>query len=287
MRVLLSTLALLAALLAAVPVQAQSYFFGGSGGAVANASTTTVNVGSIQVSATTGAPGGDATVGTVSAELSAITVYIHSAQNNANRYLCDLSFDNGLSWAVQKLYAQPATVVSQTRVVRYDIPIRVPVGIMKAKCQSNSAATVVIDVTGEVATSTRPPGYTSFVALNADTTNVYAGATNVPLTNTWTPQLDPTIEAYGAVIASASSNGTVPDLNQLITVSVGSGPTGGGSQVEFGRFIIGGLAGNPPMIGAASPAFPVAIPAGVALYARAQVGGVTTPNIRVGLYGLK
>lgn len=264
-----------------------------SGGAISNATTTTeaLTAQTVTANASANTKGSASTsLGTTAAAWSGFYVYLYNAANSAHRYLVDISFDNGSTWAVSDLFCHPATATTGTPLVRYFIPLQVASGaVVVARCQaSTGASSVTCWITGEVADSDRPPGFTVFEALNIDTTNTRPSATDVALNGgSWVSLVDPTSNAYSAILSSVGDNGAMAAANQFL-VQLAAGTSGGGGETEFARYL-GSVASSVPLPRMqASPLFPVSVASGARI--SAQTSGAASPgtdSVRIGLYGLR
>lgn len=277
------------------PANAQSYYFAPTAnpGPATNASTTLERLTDQDITAastanTKGAP--SASFGTTSNAWSGLQIYFFGF-NSAQRWMCDLSFDNGSTWAVQNLFFHPNTT-SAGAGAAYTIPIRVNAGSAvrgRCQCSAGSLPAVRAMIVGEVASSSRAPGYTTFTALNVDTLNTKAGTQDVSMTNaSWTPIMDPVAATYSAVLAAVDVGTTGPAAALWGRVILATGPSGGGLESEIGAFAIGLAQSSGVPRRHISPLLPVAIPSGSRVSAKAEpiAATDTATQVRIALYGL-
>lgn len=236
------------------------------------------------------------TKGNKSASLSSSTasawtglIFFASSPNSASlRWLFDISFDNGSTWAVQNLYAANATA-AQT-LITATIPIQVAAGsnvVVRAQCSTGSS-TVKVAIVGIVGGTNGAPGFTTFTSLTADTTTTRPGATNVPLDNgsgtTWTELVTSTAATYGALMAVVDGNGTAFGTAQTGAVLLATGASS--SEVEFFRWFVGMNTTTVTVSRGSSSLITKSIASGSRLSARIIGATPGTDNGRIALYGL-
>lgn len=182
-----------------------------------------------------------ATLGTTSAAYSGFWLYVAWASTSNSRYLMDVSFDGGSTWAIQNFYVEPST--SGTSVAPYWFPMNVPVSSdIRIRSQSTGATTFRAWVQGALTNANSAPMFNTFTALNADTTNTRPSGGDITMVNnastTFTTILDPTVATYGALMAviGAPSTGAVTTL-QTVMLNIGVGAAA--SEVVIGRLAAG------------------------------------------------
>lgn len=213
-----------------------------------------------------------------------VVVVLGPENTSADRYMVDVSFDGGSTWAIPNLFVHNSATTQWTPVY---FPLSVGTGAdirARLRC-SNAAKTKVVYVIGIKRQAASPPGYTSVVSLTADTTTTRPDNANVPLTNTWTELITSTSDAYGGLLAIVGDNGSTPGTAQSALVTIGTG--GSGSEAAYAApFSVFIGTANPIIRNGFSRTFEKAIPSGTRLSAR--INATTTgDNLYVGLWALK
>lgn len=201
--------------------------------------------------------------------------------SSALRALVDLSFDGGTTWHITNLFVS----TSNNSVLTIILPVKSTAGGQTvARIAASSGSTPLkIKVEGIVRNSDSAPGFTSLVALNADTTNIQPGSTNVPLHSSASSytSLGATAADYGGVVAIASLS-TGLGTGQVVTFVLSLD-----NSKAFAQFSVYMNTANPLAQRGVSPAFLHTIPSGTKLYAEALAATVGGPdNTLIGFYGL-
>lgn len=216
-------------------------------------------------------------------------IFYAAAISAANqRWLFDISFDNGSTWAIQNVYA--ALSATGQPLLALKIPLIVASGaVIKVQAQcSTAAATVRVAVEGIVGGATNAPGFTTFTNLLADTSTTRPSSINVPFdddgSSGWTELIPSTAATYGALLAVVDSNGTALGAIQAGTVMLATGTNP--NETEFARWMVGfSTATIGVSRGWASP-IETSIASSQRISAQIRVATPGTDNGRIGLYGL-
>lgn len=205
--------------------------------------------------------------------------------NNAARWLIDISIDGGSTVAIPDIPLHNNSAVATNR---FFMPLSVPAGSdVRFRAQSSTGSLVMLlGLQGVIANAALPPGFSSAEAIiAADTANTYASATNVAFSSsgpTWTELNAATSRDYGALFAMAMYNGTNQTTNQRISPCIGVG--GSGSETEIGRWI-GWTQNSASGIGNCMATIPTEIASGSRVSAGILAGTPSTNNGRIGLIG--
>lgn len=273
-----------------------SQIFGGGSSAPINPDTTFEPIGfgtsSPGTTITAGAANtkGSATaMGTTANDWSALTLYIGQVSGANNRYLVDISFDGGATWAIANLYF---TFGSTSSVSSLYIPFAIGAGAdIRMRCQSNSAAaTIVAAIEGVVSGPSVAPGFTICDDLSADTANTRPGTINVPFHTdagaAWTQLISPTANEYGALLVGYDGNGTTFGTARGVGVVIATGA--GGAEVEYGRsWGLATTSATTQIQRGRATAYAQSIPAGERISADVRAATPGTDNARIGLHGLR
>lgn len=191
-----------------------------------------------------------------------------SASTAAARFLADLSFDGGATWAIENIFIQPGSTIYGVTGPLY-FPMNIPDGAnVYARVQAgNSGGSLRLAILGEKRAASSPPLFDICDALvEPDLAATYPGGDTIPLTGAWTDVADPTAEDYGAITANFGT-AYAPALTQAVGLGVGLGAPG--AEVEISASIGGVATANPYIRGATLPPVFKAIPAGSRLPLRA------------------
>lgn len=169
-----------------------------------------------------------ATLGSTSAAWSGFWLYIAWSSTSNSRYLMDISKDGGSTWFVANFYVEPS--ISGTAVSMFWFPLNVASGCdLRIRSQSNGAAqTFRAWVRGVVTNSNSRPLFSTFTALNADTTNSRPSGSDITMvasgSTTFSELVASTAATYGALAAvlAAPSGGAVT-TNQMVMLALASG----------------------------------------------------------------
>lgn len=202
--------------------------------------------------------------------------------SSALRALVDISFDGGTTWHITNLFVW----TSNNSVLTISLPVKSTAGGQTvARIAATSGSTPLkIKIEGIVRNADSAPGFTSLVALNADTTNIQPGSTNVPLhvsASSYT-SLGATGADYGGVLAIASlatGLGTAQVVTFVLSLD---------NSTAFAQFSTFMNTANPLAARGASNVFLHTIPSGTTLYAEALAAtpGAGPDNVLLGFYGL-
>lgn len=174
---------------------------------------------------------------------------------------------------------------STTGVIEVLVPLKgVSGAAIRARVQGSSGSpTLPFSITGTIANTSIPVGFSALDDLLPDLTNTRAGTVDVPLTNVWTELINQTAADYGGLMVALSFNGTALTSTQTAEVSIGTGL----STAEVA------LRSRPSPLTTTStyvvrqnwPVIKKSLPATTRLVARANASA-TGDNIRVGVHGL-
>lgn len=231
----------------------------------------------------TNAEGSPTALGTVGGtSWAGFYVDVGMGSNSAARFLLDLSFDGGSTWAVQNLFVQPGTSGAYTRIY---LPLNVASGAnISARVQSSQAsATINIALKGLLRNANSLPLFSTFTALNIDNTNSRPSTVDVALSNTFVEEVTSTAAAYGAIMGVVADNGTLPTAAQGGSFAIGLGASG--SEVEIDRWGVQIATSAPAIRTGASPVLMKTIPSGSRLSARGLAATPGSDAFRVALYG--
>lgn len=188
-----------------------------------------------------GSKGTAVTMGTTSAAWSGFWLYVAWASTSNARYLIDISFDGGSTYAIQNYYVEPNSTGAP--VAAYWFPMNVAnAADMRVRAQSTAATTFRAWVQGALTNANSAPMFNTFTALNADTTNTRPSGGDITMVNnastTFTTILDPTVATYGALMAvlGGPSTGAVTTA-QMVMLNIGVGAAA--SEVVIGRLAAG------------------------------------------------
>lgn len=229
--------------------------------------------------------GAYAQLGTTSQAWSSFEVFVANNSNSTSRIIFDVSIDGGTSILCPNVFAWTGGTTNGN-CLRYMMPMSVGSGAdIRIRMQAlTGSATANFFVVGTVSEATHAPGFTAMTALNVDTANTRATTTTVAFDDTWVSQIDPTAAAYGALLAVMDSGTAAGTSNQAGTLTIGAGPSGGGSETTLYR-----LPFNITTTGITLRAGPQvirsAVASGVRLSAKADAPANPTDTARVGLYG--
>ena len=184
-----------------------------------------VGVGSA-CTAGAGSKGTGASIGTTSSAWSGFWIYVQAASTSNNRYLVDISNDNGSTWFVSNLYIEPN---GSAPVFAIFVPLNVAAAsVMTFRAQGNGAGTVRVWLMGVVTNSQSPPMFSSMTALNVDTTNTRPGQSDLTMvasgSTTFSEIEDSTVATYGALMAvvGGPTTGAVT-TSQATLLNIGTG----------------------------------------------------------------
>lgn len=227
-----------------------SYVTGGgtSGGSPVNLNNTyeslgftTSFVGTACTSGNGSKGSASATLGTTSAAYSGFWLHVTWASTSNSRYLADVSFDGGSTWAIQNFYAEPNS--SGMSTAAYWFPMNVPNGSdIRIRSQSTGTTTFRAWVQGALTNANSLPMFNTFTALNADTTNSRPSGGDITMvangSTTFTTLVASTAAEYGAIMAviGAPSTGAVT-TGQMVMLNVATGAAA--SEVVIGRLAAG------------------------------------------------
>lgn len=231
----------------------------------------------------TNAKGSPTALGTVGGtSWAGFYIDVGMGSNSAARFLLDLSFDGGSTWAVQNLFLQQGTSGAYTRIF---LPLNVAsASDIAARVQSSVAsATLSIAVKGLLRNADSLPLFSTFTALNVDSANTRPSTVDVGLANTFVELISSTAAGYGALLAVVADNGTLPATSQGASFAIGLG--GSGSEAEIDRWGVQISTANPAIRTGASPVLMKTIPSGSRLSARGLAATPGSDAFRVALYG--
>lgn len=220
------------------------------------------------------------TIGTSGSAWSGFDLDIGSPNSASNRYLLDIRI-GGATVILPNVYVQGGGN-------RLYIPIQVGSGVLvegRVQCQTTSAS-LKVGISGRVATTSLPPGFTTAVDLGADTANTLAGTINVAAASTqvWTELIAATSEAYGALLVVGGHNGTLPATAQTATMAVATGAAAAETQIgKLGT----ATSTSQPALSRAGRLLEVTIPSGTRLSGAFQAATPGTDAFRFGLHGFK
>lgn len=215
--------------------------------------------------------------------------FLYLGPASTNRYILDISFDGGTTWAIQGLYVEPASSGMQAPM---RVPVAVPAGAVIVARLKASASTQTLHVgfVGIIKNASSPPCFSTMTGLNIDGTATHAATADTPLsspaTNTWTSQVASTAAAYGALFMMPGGGTSTPITAQAAALSLGVDPTGGTTYAEVARYDLWIAPASQPTLHAMGYIIEHAVPAGSRLATRILAVTPGSDAMRVGLYGL-
>lgn len=239
------------------------------------------NIGAVvTASATVNTKGGNATISVNPTANAWAGFRLFALSSGGSRFLVDISFDNGATWAIQNLFIHP-NIGSET----FNFPLNVPAGaVIIARCQSATAsATINLAIEGVIRNSLSPPLYNTAAALTtADTGATRPQNTAVSETGTYT-NLCTTAAAFSALFAVAGDNGSFTQ-QQAVSIALTTGASG--ADTEIARWGLFTTTGNPGVSRGVSPLFELPLASGVLVNARAYASN-TSDSFRVQIFGFR
>lgn len=207
----------------------QLVYFGGASGANQNLNAPLQTLGKgangdgVSVAAAIAAhtKGSWVSIGTPSADLAGIILWVGAASSSSARYLLDIR-RNGATVIAHDLYQHPGASLGWRPIF---LPLNVPSGQALEVAVQGSVGSVSLRcyIEGVERTAQSAPAYSEMVALNADTVATRAGTVDVPLTNAWTELLSSTGETFPAFMALAGLSTSNPAGIQSMSMEVGTG----------------------------------------------------------------
>jgi len=225
------------------------------------------------------------TMGTSSFDYCGITLVIGPQSTAADRYLFDVSFDNGTTAHISNVFNQIAAGNGMS-FFYFDKVKATSSSIIRVRAQSSSATrNVNVYVIGWKRTANDPPGFTSCTNIVADTTTSFASTVDLTLDNTWIQHVASSADKYSAFALGFGHNGSAPSTQQSARVSLGTGASS--SEVElFAQGVVIGT-GSPYFRGQGISQFKKTVNAGTRISLRANATTPGTDALRVAIYGFK
>lgn len=227
----------------------------------------------------------DGILGTTSNAWKGFYVISSAGSAASARFLLDISLDGGTGTAVPDLFLQPGTP-AYGGSAGYYFPLAVASSVsIRARVQSATAsASLAVAIVGIISNAQSPPCFSTCTAINAaSTADTLAASTNIPLTNAWTELKDSTAAEYGAILAVAGFNGTLPGTAQGVGLQVGTGANPNEASVM--QWISAAHTASPVLKNSVSPLIEKTFASGIRLSARAYGATAGTDNFRIQLFG--
>lgn len=227
------------------------------------------------------------TLGTSSSAYCGFTLYVTRGSSSSARYLLDISFDGGSTWAVQNLYFIPAGIGSMAD--RLDIPVIVPASSdIRIRCQSSTgSATLVCTINGWVAGTNAPIGYTSMTNLFADTSTTRPSSTQLVSvgsgSTTYTTLVDPLAASYDAMMAVIDTDTTAVATSQTVTFKLATGAAA--SEADYYKWAVGQQDTSNNVPRGWTTMIRKSIASGVRLSAQALTNSTTNNEYFMNVYG--
>ena len=169
--------------------------------------------------------------GTSANDWAGFWLYLGQGSASAGRYILDVR-QGGATVIVPDLYVEPGQSLAP---VLYWIPMAVTAGLIEVRCQAeNSSRTIRVGIVGIIRNSQSAPMYTTMTALNVDTTNTRASATDIVMQNS-------AGTTYGTLSASLPST-----AGGFLFVPGGTGTSPATSQQTGFQFATGAAASEVP-----------------------------------------
>lgn len=241
----------------------------------------------VTASTSANAYGATSALGTTANAWAGFLLYLGPA-NSTNRYVLDISFDGGTTWAVTGLYCEPSSSGMQPPL---RLPLAVPQGAtisVHAKCSASPSQTIRVGVVGIIRNSSSPPCFSTMTGLNFDGAATRAATADTALSGTGSPTytqaVASTAAAYGALFVMLGAGATAPVTAQAAALSIATGASG--SEVEIARQYLWIAASALTVPHFAPYVIEKSIPVSTRISAKVAAAVPGSDAIRVGIYGL-